>query len=117
MLMCAFGVKRRKMIAFIMFVLSTIGMCQIIVDGSIMEGFRLFFKRKTTQLGIPSFGKLVECQMCCGTWVGFLMGLIWISYNPFIIFACGCAGAFLCNTAAIILNWIEAATMNNLQDK
>jgi hypothetical protein len=42
------------------------------------------------------------------------MGWVWISNNPFEIFACGCAGGFLSNFAAVFLNWIESATIVNL---
>jgi hypothetical protein len=42
------------------------------------------------------------------------MGLIWISYNPFKVFACGMAGGFLSNFAATVMNWLEAATIVNL---
>jgi hypothetical protein len=98
----------------ILFALSTIGMAHIIVDGSIMEWFRTEVKSFATENGVPSLGGVVDCYLCCGTWCGFLMGAIWISYNPFQIFACGCAGGFLANLAAVVLNWLEAATIVNL---
>lgn len=60
------------------------------------------------------FGAVVDCYLCSGTWAGFLMGYLWVTQNPFQIFACGCAGAFLSNLAALILQWIEAATIVNL---
>jgi hypothetical protein len=101
----------------ILFVLSTIGMCHIIVDGSIMEWFRNYLKEFCTKIGIPSFGGVVDCYLCCGTWCGFFMGLVWISHNPFQVFACGCAGGFLSNLAAVILNWVEASTMVNLPNE
>jgi hypothetical protein len=49
------------------------------------------------------------------------MGWIWMP-SPFncdfwLIFACGCAGGFLANSAAVVLNWIEAATIVNLPDQ
>jgi hypothetical protein len=98
----------------ILFALSTIGMAHIIVDGSIMEWFRTLVKYLTAKIGVPSLGGVVDCYLCCGTWCGFLMGAIWISHIPFQIFACGCAGGFLANLAAVALNWIEAATIVNL---
>lgn len=98
----------------ILFALSTIGLSHIIVDGSIMEWFRTFVKYITAKIGVPSIGGVVDCYLCCGTWCGFLMGGIWISNNPYQIFACGCAGGFLANLAAVVLNWLEAATIVNL---
>jgi hypothetical protein len=97
-----------------LFVVSTIGMCLIIVDGSIMEKFRALVKTVANTIRIPSLGGVVDCYLCCGTWCGFLMGYVWISKEPLKVFACGCAGAFLSNLAAAILNWIEAATIVNL---
>jgi len=98
----------------ILFALSSIGLSHIIVDGSIMEWFRKLVKSITAKIGLPSMGGVVDCYLCCGTWCGFLMGAIWISQNPLQIFACGCAGGFLANFAAVILNWLEAATIVNL---
>lgn len=98
----------------VFFVLSTIGMTHIIVDGSILEWFRDFVKKVSALLKVPSFGKVVDCYLCAGTWCGFAMGLILVSSNPFVVFACGCAGGFLANFAAVMLNWLEAMTIVNL---
>lgn len=98
----------------IMFILSTIGLTNIVVDSLIMEGFRNFVKRATAKLGIPFMGKATECPVCFGVYSGILMGLIWISYNPFIVIACGCAGSFISNASVVVLNWLEAATIVNL---
>jgi hypothetical protein len=97
-----------------LFVLSTIGMTHIIVDGSIMEWFRNLVKIISNFLKVPYFGGVVDCYLCCGTWCGFLMGFIWLTFNPLQIFACGCAGGFLANLAALLLNLIEAMTIVNL---
>lgn len=105
---------------FLLFTFATIGMAHIIVDGSIMESFRKFFKSITEKLGVPKAGDVVECYMCCGTWCGFLMGYIIFAIGDSlataipIVFACGCAGGFLSNFAAMILNWIESATIVNM---
>lgn len=92
------------------FALCTIGMTHIIVDGSILSGFREWWKKTTG----PKLGGLVDCYLCCGTWCGFLMALIWVSYNPFKVAALGFAGGFLANFAAVVLNYLEAQTMVSL---
>ena len=105
---------------FILFTFATIGMAHIIVDGSIMEPFRRFFKNVTQKIGMPKIGDVVECYMCCGTWCGFFMGYILFATGDnlaaiaSVVFACGCAGGFLSNFAAMILNWIESATIINM---
>jgi hypothetical protein len=100
----------------IMFILSAIGMTHIIVDGSILEGFRTLFKSLTKKVGLEHLGGVVDCYLCAGTWCGFFMGYVWLTHNPLEIFACGCAGGFLANTAATILNLIESLTMVNLPE-
>lgn len=102
--------------AIVMFVLSTIGMTHIIVDGSIFEKFRESVKKIAKICKMPKLGSVVDCYLCCGTWCGFLMGFIWLTYDPFRIFACGCAGGFLANFGTVLLNWIEASTLVNLPE-
>lgn len=101
-------------IQLILFILSTIGMTHIIVDGSIMEKFREFVKTLAFRMKVPTLAGIVDCYLCSGTWCGFLMGYIWISNEPLKVFACGCAGGFLANFAAAVINLIEASTIVNL---
>jgi hypothetical protein len=102
---------------FLFFALCTIGLCHIIIDGSILEDFRMWWKNWTVSIGYPKLGGLVDCYLCCGTWCGFLMALIFVSYNPFKIVALGFAGGFLSNFAAVLLNYLEAQTMVSLNTK
>jgi hypothetical protein len=97
-----------------LFIISTIGMCHVIVDGSIMQGFRSTVKNIAYKLKVAHLGQIVDCYLCCGTWCGFLMGYIWVSEEPLKIFACGCAGGFISNFAAVFLNYLEAATIINM---
>lgn len=101
---------------FVLFCLATIGMSHIIVDGSIFESFRSFVKKYSEKFKVAYFGTLVECYMCSGTWCGFLMGYIFVSNDYFKIFGCGCAGGFISNFAAIIINYFESLTIVNLPD-
>ena len=100
----------------VLFILSTIGMSHIIVDAGIMEWFRNFIKWGANKLKIPSFGSVVDCYLCCGTWCGFFMGLIWISHNPFKVLACGFIGGFMSNFAIILNNLLESITLANYSD-
>ena len=104
----------------IMFAIATVGMTHIIVDGSILQWFRDLVKKISNLIKVPKLGGIVDCYLCAGTWCGFLMGYIWLSPSDkdlWHIFACGCAGGFLSNLAAVILNWLEAATIVNLPDQ
>ena len=99
-------------------------MSHIIVDGSIMEPFRNLVKYVSEKIKMPKIGEMVECYLCSGTWCGFLMGYIFIVNRRegldlncvMIVFACGCAGGFVSNLAAMVLNWIEAATIVNMPE-
>jgi len=105
---------KMNFVQLFMFVVSTIGMSHIIVDGSILQWFRDLVKIIAFKIRVPKLGGVVDCYLCCGTWCGFFMGWVWLSTSPWEIFACGCAGGFLANFAAVYLNWIESATIVNL---
>jgi hypothetical protein len=111
-----FGDKEFNMniASLFLFVVGTIGMSHIIVDSSILAWFRTLVKNLAEKINVPKLGGIVDCYLCCGTWCGFFMGWVWISQNFWEIFACGCAGGFLSNLAAVFLNWIESATIVNL---
>jgi len=108
---------------FLLFAFASVGMAHIIVDGSIMESSRDYVKKFSQKINFPKLGELVECYLCCGTWTGFFIGYIIFGYhiNDILLsvlttFACGCAGGFLSNLAAMILNYIESATIINLPE-
>jgi hypothetical protein len=103
-------------IGLFMYVVSTIGMCHIIVDGSILQWFRDGLKKFSTAIKFEKLGSVVDCYLCAGTWCGFFMGFIWLTHDPLQIFACGCAGGFLSNFAAVILNYLEAKTIVDFPD-
>lgn len=77
--------------------------------------FKVFKKElslsENQSLGIANFiNGVVECHQCCGFWSGLLLGLILISWNPFIWFVYGCAGSFLCAISYIIMEFILSKT-------
>ena len=42
---------------------------------------------------------VMDCYQCAGFWCGIAMGLMLLSNKPFVVFAAGCAGSFLANSA------------------
>jgi hypothetical protein len=104
------------MINLFLFVVSVIGMTHIIVDGSIFESVRTYFKKFMAKIKLEHMGSLVDCYLCSGTWCGFFMGYVWITDEPLKVFACGCAGGFIANLGASILNLIEALTIVRLSE-
>ncbi len=97
----------------VIFVLSVIGMTNIIVDpASIMIPFRNFVEKRCH----PWINKLFSCYQCTGTWVGFFSGYILISEKPEVVFLCGMSGSFLATFAATYLNYLEAKSIIDVEN-
>ena len=101
-----------------MFILSAVGFTHLVVDSAFLEWFRNFVKKASLKVSewvkipkVAKFGNVVDCYVCAGVWCGFVMGAIWLSWNPFKIIACGCASGLLSNFAAIFINYLEAKTV------
>jgi len=70
----------------VLFFISTYGMSNILVYGSIFEGLRNLIRDMGT---LPYIGfifkflsELLSCMMCTSTWVGFFFGLV--AFSPFM---------------------------------
>ena len=89
----------------LLFAFSVIGMTHMIVGpATILQPFRNWADKT-----LPNkVNELLSCYQCCGTWVGFFMGAILVSLNPFVVFACGMAGSWLASWSVWYLNWLEA---------
>lgn len=57
------------------------GITIIITSGSILDGFRAWVAQRSAFLG-----KLIDCPMCSGFWVGLLYGF-WLETVSAILFA------------------------------
>lgn len=101
------------MVNLILFALSVVGFTHILVDpAAIARPFRNFIKDRC-----PSWlDKLFSCYQCCGTWVGFLCGYVFITSDPAKVFLCGMAGSFISTWAATYLNYLEAQSIVDLKD-
>ena len=76
------------MTTLLAWLIAAYGMSQIIVYGSIFEGFRASIHKWGNNPFAPfgtSIGKfisgLISCMMCTSTWVGFTMSFMW---SPFV---------------------------------
>lgn len=63
----------------LIFILICYGASNNIIFGSIFEGFRNFIAKFGT--GGYSIHKLFTCFMCLGTWMGFAVSTIYISFG------------------------------------
>ena len=98
------------MVELILFILASIGMTHVVVDGSIFSWLRnlaiKYLPRKISSI--------FSCYQCAGMWCGFLLGYFIIDKDIIKVFACGCASSFLSMLAATFLNYLEAQTIINL---
>ena len=85
-------------------------MCLIFVDSYIMEKPRQLIKHVFPE----NVAKVFECYQCMGFWTGLICGLILISFNPFVVLCCGCAGSFCSVLSVNITNYLEAQTVLSL---
>lgn len=97
----------------ILFVLSTIGLTNILVDGSLFAPIRKF---ASNHLPVKIY-KIFECYQCMGTWCGFGCGYILLSKEPLIVVCCGFAGSFLAVIGNIFINYLEARTIVSMGDQ
>jgi len=93
--------------AFFLFCLATAGMTHIIIESSLLEPAREYLRGRLP----PKIFSILECYQCCGTWCGFLCGFILLSYNPFVVLACGCAGSFVSVLTATYLEYLTAKSV------
>ncbi len=72
----------------LLFILIAYGFSNIVVYGSIFEGFRSFWEKVN-----PSFfGALFTCMVCLPTWVGFFMSLTF--FSPTLYYGLGDLNVF-----------------------
>lgn len=95
-----------------LFVLGSVGMTHIIVEGEIFRPIRTFVEKYTVNF----LSKLINCYQCTGFWCGLLVGSgLYCPENFNVleltrIFACGCASSCLSYFWAMYLTYLEANT-------
>lgn len=102
------------MITFFLYVIATIGLTNIIVHGKIMDvlGIRPRLKRYFSKKAYEFF----ECYECIGFWAGLLMGLVVVSFNPFLFIPCAFGGACLGHFYVEVINYLRSVTLLPLGD-
>lgn len=93
---------------FILFILSTIGLTNIVVHGKILDliGLRAFLKKILNS----SLFELFECYECSGFWCGMIMGSILISNDPYYVISCGFSGSLCSQFYSEIVYLIRSKT-------
>jgi len=91
----------------VFFIVSTIGLTNILVDGMIFDGVRTLLRKC---LPVMVY-KVFECHQCMGTWAGFLCGYFIFGADIFIIACCGFAGSFAAVLGSLAISYIESKIM------
>jgi hypothetical protein len=98
----------------LLFCLGCIGMSHIIIEGKIFEPVRNRLKA-----WLPGYiYSLLECYQCTGFWSGLLCS--WAVFSGITwwqVFFGGCAGSFLAALGALVMNYLEAQTIVNLNEE
>lgn len=81
------------MINFLIFILSTIGLTNIVVHGKILDNLKI---RPLLKKILPAgFYELFECYECTGFWAGLIMGYFLVSHDLVLFVPCGFAGSLV----------------------
>jgi len=93
-----------------LFFAAAVGLTLIIVDSALIAPIRDWVADRDS---LSLVSKMIECYQCCGFWCGILMGgIIFYTFDPLILFACGCAASFLSMLAAGYLQYLETVMEN-----
>ena len=93
------------LVTFLFFILSGIGITNLIVNSSIFSGIRDYIKGKS-----KFFGELISCMMCSGFWVGVLMS----SNFGYEVLYGGALISVMSYTYGVIIEYIEILSANYL---
>ena len=93
---------------FLLFILASVGLTQVIIDSKIGEWFRNLMKKLLSEYWYTIF----ECYMCCG-WSSFLICSIpfyfevsWWTIG--VMLSCAFAGSVVSTAYSTVMNFIEA---------
>lgn len=85
---------------YLLYILIGWGATDILVNGSILDGIRIYMMVK-----FPFVSKLLTCIRCSGFWVGILMGILSLKSIGFSISALHVlASGFLVSGSSVIIN-------------
>ena len=87
---------------FLLFVLATLGLIHIIVDSSLFEPIREWWKSHLPE----KIGKAITCHQCTGFWSGAIVGAVLL--NPWLFLLYGFVGSYLGMWSDTILSYIES---------
>lgn len=99
--------------ALVLFILSSIGLTHIVVDGSIFQPIRDVLKKILPTKVYTVF----ECYQCAGTWCGLICGAMLFEVTVWNLLVSAFAGSFLSTWSITYLNYLEARTLIDINEK
>jgi hypothetical protein len=112
------------MVNLILFILSSIGLCHILVDSALFAPVRDWIKDKNIKQPWCFIDKIFSCYQCMGCWGGWFCGFFLLTYWPLniidyftnfaVVFMAGFAGSFLSSFAANYLVYLSARSVVEL---
>lgn len=97
----------------LLYVPASIGLTALMIESYALQWLRDFFKKRLP----PNIYKVFECHQCMGFWTGALCGLILVSFNFFVILACGWSISFLSPAAEKLMNYWDAMAFMSIKDE
>jgi len=94
----------------IFFAFAAVGLTNVIVESTISEPIREFWKKNTSEF----FGDAIECNQCVGWWSGLMCSILFFDFSfeflP-IMFGCAFAGSMLSSFEKVLRNYLIEHTV------
>lgn len=74
-----------EMLQILLAIFSSYIITKVMVDGSILEPFRLWLMRQTKWMQIKGHPHFIVCRLCVGIWVSMFVGL-WTECNVLLVY-------------------------------
>lgn len=105
------------MLNFVMFLLATIGLTNILVHGKVLDEIKLFGSTLREYMYTWKFTEaLFSCYECTGFWAGIVCSFIFFSPTWYFVLACGFIGSVVCQTYTDLIYWLRSLIKFELQD-
>lgn len=98
----------------ILFVMATIGLTNIMVDGVVMDKPRQWFVDRKENWFCDKITKILECYQCAGFWCGLFCWIIGL-WMPWLLY--GFVGSFVAVLTAHVFAYFEAVSIVNLTEE
>lgn len=97
------------MTVFIMFVLATIGLANILVHGSILDHIKIRGRSARKWMHYWEWSEaLFSCYECTGFWAGLFCGFLFFGSSWWMILPAGFIGSVVCQTFTDLMYFLRS---------